>query len=180
MRRSAHVSSLLRALRCVVVTCAVVGYVVALGGTSAGQGWRLAPHLAAAHAGAPPPALVEGAMDGVVLPTLRLREHTHGGVAHHHADDGAQEVAPQGAVTHRDVRDMTADTGLHRHGDWVHDHRPPPPRREAPVVTLDKHQLPAPSLVPAPLAARVEAMQANETRGTRSLTVETPPPVGRG
>ena len=156
------------------MVCAAVGYVVALGGTSAGQGWQLVPHLALAHAGPPPPALVVQPTYDVVLPTLRTDEtHAHGGHTH------SAESHPYAA--HSPHLDTEADApGAHRHGDLVHDHRPPPPRREAPVVALDKHHLPLVTTAPAPLVARVVVLRVDETEASHSLPVETPPPVGRG
>ena len=75
-----------------VVVAALAGYVAAWGGTSAGQGWRLAPHLTLAHTQAPPPLVAE--TPHPVLATLRAgsdkakaeeaHAHTHG-EAHVHA-----------------------------------------------------------------------------------------------
>ena len=69
----------------------------------------------------------------------------------------------------------------HRHGDVVHSHAPPPPRDDAPVVSLDKHRLPAGARVPPP--ASVDAAPTGGPDGGPALvglSVETPPPIARG
>ncbi len=184
MRSAARVSTARRALTRVAVACAAVGYLLALGSTSAGQGWQLAPHLALGHTGAGPPQLVEAAPAHVVLPTLRLEqgEHVHGGghAGHHHEHAGGH-VHPPEAPEHSETEAQgVRQSGRHRHGDRVHDHQPPPERPAAPVVALDKHHPPAAQAVPAPLAASVTAATGDDAGASRSLTVETPPPVGRG
>lgn len=194
MRHTAHDSPLARALTRAAVVCVAVGYLLALGATSAGQGWQLTPHLVLGHGGSGPPELVEITRASVVLPTLRYAGHAHphsGAVAHHtHSSHEAHDshkranpyspVAHHHDVAHHDAEADPVDAGLHRHGDWVHDHQPPPSRPVAPVVTLDKHHLPASATVPASVAMWA-GREAESDEGTSwSLTVETPPPVGRG
>ena len=174
-----------------VVACALVGYLAAWGGTSAGQGWRLAPHLATAHAEAPP-ALVQQAEGRRVLTTLRPEAHgeqaphshpgahSHGGHAADHAHppdrSHAAPLAAHAARRHPPAASPTA----HRHGDVVHDHAPAPPEPERPVVSVDKHRLPAGAQVPPPPAGAAPHDGYGGGPSVAGPPVETPPPIRRG
>ncbi len=171
--------------------CAAVGYTAALGGTPAGQGWQLMPHVALAH-GASAPALVDVLPGEVVLTTLRgprshgheesgghgahsRGAHSHGSVGHTH-DAEPQRV--RGPLRH--PADDAQAGEPHRHGDWVHDHAPPPPRPTAPTVVLDKHWLSPKVRMPSLPSSRVSFARADEPAASRTLSVERPPPDGRG
>ena len=164
-----------------------VGYLFALGGTSAGQGWQRVPHLALAHGpahDAPPGLVSEPLAAGPRLQTLRPaaeHAHSHGPGARPHTHGLVPQATPPLAAGGAASGGSGAASGLHRHGDVVHDHAPPVPGREAPtVVPLDKHRLPAGSGVAPATRAAARRGGPPEAGGTRSLPVETPPPVGRG
>ena len=206
-----------------MAVAALAGYLAVWGGTAAGQGWRLAPHLALAHAQAPPPLVAE-TLRPTTLTTLRSGTeapagtnhdrahgspmhgghadggHADGGHAHAsahtrgtpHGHGGGHGAAPGGGggrplaarAEPPPAADAAADAAAsdrHRHGDVVHSHAPPPPRDGAPVVSLDKHRLPAGAHVPPP--ASVDAAPTGGLDGSPALvdlSVETPPPIARG
>ncbi len=171
-----------------LVGLVLVGYLVALGTTPAGEGLRLLGHLAHAHGAAPvaaPAYRADPATVGLpVLPTLRASAaHAHGdGERHTHAP------TPRPTTTGRVVRaraETPAATGgdLHRHGATVHAHDTQAPA--APVVpvrvSVDTHRLPDATHVPAP-PFRADAPATGDTAQLRSVdgSVDTPPPIGRG
>ncbi len=184
-----------RALRGALAVAVLVGYLAAWGGTAAGHGWRLAPHLALEHARPPAPAaphVVGDVAPGAhVLPTLRPEErHTHGGRSHghkhgeeRHERDEAQGLAPAPDVFPAGQTVLAeANGGLHEHDGVTHSHDEPPSVPAVLVtVSLDKHRLPATSAVPAPPALAVAAFGDDaEALESIDLSVETPPPIRRG
>ncbi|WP_420455836.1 hypothetical protein [Rubrivirga sp.] len=177
-----------RALRGALAVAVLAGYLAAWGGTSAGHGWRLAPHLALDHARpavpAAPHVLGDTAPGLGVLPTLRPDAgHTHGGRAHSHGHGEAHGHAPDPDVFPAGRPVLADDTGgLHEHDGVLHSHREPPPEPAVLVtVAVDKHRLPATPVVPAPPPPTVadlgDGTVALESIGS---SVETPPPIRRG
>ena len=187
-----------------VVVAALAGYVAAWGGTSAGQGWRLAPHLTLAHTQAPPPLVAETphpvltTLRGADAPAERAHAHAHGETHGHplahahgtpHEHDADRHAAPGPSApdaghllaARAEPPPAAGQSGAHRHGSVVHSHAPPPARDDAPAVSLDKHQLPAGACVPPPPSA--DAAPTGGPDGAPAhvgLPVETPPPLARG
>lgn len=163
------------------------GYLIALGGTSSGQGWQLLSHLASAHADAPPaPALVPEAdadlapvLQTLRSPTARSHEHghTHGHEAEGHAHGGPVRFG-------RPVRASTSAPaeGVHEHDGVSHSHDAPAPDAPAVVtVSVDHHRLPTPSCVPPSPSARLANVgDPRATAPSVDVSVETPPPIRSG
>ena len=172
-----------------LVTAVAVGYLAALSGTSAGRGLALVPHLATAHT-AHAPDLVDEVPGRRVLTTLRAdAPHTHGGHGHSHAEPeppparDSASVAPWAeTIRVRGAEEHRRGAGEHRHGDEVHTHDEPPTERQIVVtVALDQHRVPDAAPVPGPLLSEAEALRAPEEALPHvDLSVETPPPLGRG
>lgn len=169
----------------------VAGYLLALGGTSSGQGWRLLSHLASAHADtSPAPSLVPevDASLAPVLRTLRPRHHSHGrGHGHRHeteADEHTHDDPVRFGQPVRTVRANARDVteGVHEHDGVFHSHDAPAP--ETPVVvpvSLDQHRLPTPLPVPLPPPPRdADLGDPRAALPSVDLSVETPPPIRRG
>ena len=175
-----------------VAVLVVGGYLMALGSTSSGQGWRLLSHLVSAHGAVPPaPVLVPEADVGLapVLRTLRPSErHSHeGGHAHSHGptrDDHAHDGPVPFGEPVRTVRARTEDVpeGVHEHDGTLHSHDAPAP--ETPVVvtvSLDRHHLPTPVRVPRPPPpCDADLGDPRAAHPSVDLSVETPPPIRRG
>lgn len=186
-RRPASTSRLARALRAGGGALVVAGYLAALGATTtAGQGLRLLPHLALDHTQSAPsrPGLVEDERgDHPVLTTLREREtHRHGRAAHTHEHDGGLEAPPDLFPEHGAIRTEGRDDGLHEHDGVFHSHDAPPPEPAVVlVVSLDQHHVPTAPAVPAPEVWGLDGgLEAHGSLHSVDLSVETPPPIGRG
>lgn len=210
MRRPARATARTRGrLRGALAVAALAGYLVALGGTSAGQGWGLLHHLASAHAGRTAPTILPVTLPGTLLaiPTLRPFAASHSAPRHRPEPDDAHHAhphghahtpgsdAPEATPPHRAVRTAhahnspprpggeTPDTGrFHRHGPLVHTHGAPAPEPPLVVVrrALDTHRLPEVPRLPAPPSR--EAPEAGPAARPSSVdgSVETPPPIARG
>ena len=183
-----------------VAVVVLAGYLGALSTTPAGRGLTLLPHVATSHAGghlSAPRLLAPTPRASEVLPTLRPsaaqgHDHPHGHTHHHgaephtHADPshGVAEAHRPGALDLRPawIEIEAPEDGLHRHGDTVHSHDAPTPEPEPSVVlSLDSHRVPDPAAVPVPPvhpAARLGA--PTEVVEVVGLSVEIPPPIGRG
>ena len=167
----------------------LAGYLAAWGGTAAGHGWRLAPHIALEHAGVPTlPDVVAGGQAHRVLPTLRPtgthahggHKHTHGGHAHSHESEFARPAG--GAFPAGRAAQAHDDHPLHEHDGVFHSHDAPTPAPAvAATVALDKHRLPTTPDVPAPPASTLADLGdgAGPPESIDS-SVETPPPIRRG
>lgn len=181
-----------------IAVAVLVGYLLALGGTSVGQGWQLLAHLAHAHPPAPPtvPELyVEmPAAPRTAMTTLRPREaHSHGH-GHNH-DHGHEHGLRHGAETHRHpaapalpdagrfIRAAVPPAdGAHEHDGYVHTHEVPEPDPSLVLIAgLDKHQLPTALVLPLPPPPRdLDALQPEAAPRRVETLVETPPPRARG
>lgn len=174
----------------------LAGYLAALAATPTGQGLGLLGHLAAEHGPAPlaAPALVVGteAAGPAVLPTLR-EVHRHGdGPVHSHDDPGdaarhrhrpAPVLVLATPPAQREARaGWLGGADLHEHDGVVHSHAPAPPEPAVvQAVSLDKHRLPEAARVPAPPTSTAAAAgRGGVGLSSVSLSVETPPPIGRG
>ena len=174
------------------VACVLAGYLAALAATPTGHGLRLAGHVATAHHGtaAPPLASAPGGA-GRVLPTLRDVHRHRAGAAHEHGHGAHGDHGPS---VHRSARPVLAHTAppaagsgwggadVHEHDGVLHSHGTPAPEPAVVVtVSLDKHRLPeAPPVPGPPPPTAAPPVLGGVGPAWVDLSVETPPPLGRG
>ena len=171
-----------------MIACALAGYLAALAATPTGHGLRLAGHVATAHHGpAAPPLASASGRAGRVLPTLRDAHRHRGAAAHGHETHGDHD---HGLSVHRSARPVPAratppapgGAGVHEHDGVLHSHGAPTPEPAVVVtVSLDKHRLPeAPPVPGPPTPTAAPPAPGGVDPAWVDLSVETPPPLGRG
>ena len=175
-----------------VALVVLAGYLLVLGGTSVGQGWRLLAHVASAHAPASPasPEVYGEAPLGLAPTMTTLRPHRGDGSTHAHGHPhthgnrpGFREAVRAEAGTPRGFHDEGFhDGGFHAHDGYTHTHDAPAPEPEVVLtVSLDKHRLPGAPPVPGPPPPGEADFGAHpEVPHTVAVPVETPPPLAHG
>lgn len=191
-RRTCH-SRMYSPVRRALAVLVLVGYVLVLGGSSAGHGWHLLLHLLSEHHGgaheirtsrAAPVGLRHAALparaeaeyaETSAHPHGSAHRHAHGSPPHRHA------AASATASPDRDAHDARrSEEAPHEHDGHYHIHGSKQDQEQGapalPTITLDKHCLFSGTPLPPPPARDWDGTRPTATLFSTAPPVEVPPP----